>query len=665
MDNPKEERLIKIGEAAKILGVSQKTLRRWEKKGKIFPIRTPGGTRYYKIEEIEKLLNNYSSPSPSKAFPIKKVLVFSFLFLLIFTSFYYFAFSKTSTFGKKLLASFKNLTNFSEEQDIKKEEKLAFQEKNFSSLDEKTLEGELEINAPVSINEKLNVKNEINISGVNYKGSLKTENLTQDREYIFPDLSGIICLSTGNCVGTGGEVMTTGGIENRLAKFISSNKIGVSSILDLFEGGTVLTIDKRGRIGIGTQEPKAKLEVIGDFLTPNLFVSGSREGNVGIGTNSPEYKLHVIGRIQATGDICTDLNGGKCLSNLGQQQMLFLGGGISGTGAVNYIPIWSGFDTLSNSILYQNGNYIGVGTTSPTAELDVAGTVKMTGFQLTTGAQAGYVLVSDENGIGTWKALPSGNLPPATSGQTLRYDGTNWVADSFLYNTGSQIGIGITSSLPAILTVSGDGTSPQLYLRYNDQNYLSFLISNNSSTITSSKTLIINSLTGEVKMGSDVTTFDASGATVKGDTFISNDATVRAAGELVLREVIPIARFAIPTQTESTSYIRVSKYIEDLSSISISQISNTERKYAFLINFADNIENTQTSDWRIYRPEAGVEYSTFTFAGQNMSSLTEGKPHLTNVMELPDTDWQLEVKVPSGKKIRIFNILLLIFDQVK
>ena len=46
---PENTRLVKIGEASKILGVSIDTLRRWEKAGKVKTIRTPGGTRLYPI----------------------------------------------------------------------------------------------------------------------------------------------------------------------------------------------------------------------------------------------------------------------------------------------------------------------------------------------------------------------------------------------------------------------------------------------------------------------------------------------------------------------------------------------------------------------------------------------------------------------------------------
>ena len=48
-----EKRLVKIGEAARILGTSPGTLRKWEANGEITPARkSKGGTRYYAVEDI-------------------------------------------------------------------------------------------------------------------------------------------------------------------------------------------------------------------------------------------------------------------------------------------------------------------------------------------------------------------------------------------------------------------------------------------------------------------------------------------------------------------------------------------------------------------------------------------------------------------------------------
>ena len=47
------DRFVKIGEAAKILGVNPQTLRRWEDGGLIQPAkRTPKGTRLYSLQEL-------------------------------------------------------------------------------------------------------------------------------------------------------------------------------------------------------------------------------------------------------------------------------------------------------------------------------------------------------------------------------------------------------------------------------------------------------------------------------------------------------------------------------------------------------------------------------------------------------------------------------------
>jgi len=75
---------LSIGEAAKYLGVSRDTLRRWEKKGKITPERSPSNRRYYLKEELEILIRKpkiatkkgSSQPSISKQIsnPLKLVI---------------------------------------------------------------------------------------------------------------------------------------------------------------------------------------------------------------------------------------------------------------------------------------------------------------------------------------------------------------------------------------------------------------------------------------------------------------------------------------------------------------------------------------------------------------------------------------------------------------
>jgi DNA-binding transcriptional MerR regulator len=45
-----ENKLVKIGVAAKMLGTTPGTLRKWENTGELLPFRkTAGGTRYYSV----------------------------------------------------------------------------------------------------------------------------------------------------------------------------------------------------------------------------------------------------------------------------------------------------------------------------------------------------------------------------------------------------------------------------------------------------------------------------------------------------------------------------------------------------------------------------------------------------------------------------------------
>src|SRR3989338_8181033 len=47
--------MFSITDAAKRLGVSTKTLRRWEKSGLVTPARTAGGQRRYTVEDLEAI----------------------------------------------------------------------------------------------------------------------------------------------------------------------------------------------------------------------------------------------------------------------------------------------------------------------------------------------------------------------------------------------------------------------------------------------------------------------------------------------------------------------------------------------------------------------------------------------------------------------------------
>ena len=55
---PRKKRLLRIQEAADMLGVNPETLRRWDNDGILNAVRIGSrGDRRYKVEEIEKKIN--------------------------------------------------------------------------------------------------------------------------------------------------------------------------------------------------------------------------------------------------------------------------------------------------------------------------------------------------------------------------------------------------------------------------------------------------------------------------------------------------------------------------------------------------------------------------------------------------------------------------------
>ena len=53
---------LRIGQAAKLLGVSVDTVRRWEDEGRIAVERTAGGQRLVPLEEVQRLLDDRRPP---------------------------------------------------------------------------------------------------------------------------------------------------------------------------------------------------------------------------------------------------------------------------------------------------------------------------------------------------------------------------------------------------------------------------------------------------------------------------------------------------------------------------------------------------------------------------------------------------------------------------
>ena len=138
----------------------------------------------------------------------------------------------------------------------------------------------------------------------------------------------------------------------------------------------------------------------------------------------------------------------------GDTNEIVIGASATGLGS-NTVVL--GNDSILTTALRGN---VGIGTTGPGAKLEVAGQVKITGGV----PGAGKVLTSDAAGLATWET--SAGLPSGASGQTLRHDGTNWIANSLLFNNGSNVGIGTTSPTAVLHLKAGTATANTAPLKF-------------------------------------------------------------------------------------------------------------------------------------------------------------------------------------------------------
>ncbi|MCC6282504.1 MAG: hypothetical protein IT262_18005 [Saprospiraceae bacterium] len=210
-------------------------------------------------------------------------------------------------------------------------------------------------------------------------------------------------------------------------------------------------ISPEGRVGIGTNNPASRFQVLGhsrfeDFtITGNSnfevndgLVAGGRfrimpDGSVGIGVQFPSAKLEVAGNLEISGggEVFMENTNIRKLNTLEGFNGLYLRPNPGNSNLVNIDP---------------NGNVgIGIGTNAPAQKLQVNGTTRTVGLQVTDGAVSGHILRSDASGTASW-------VNPASL-----FPGVSWTvngANQFSALSGS-VGIG-TSSPGAKLDVAGN-----------------------------------------------------------------------------------------------------------------------------------------------------------------------------------------------------------------
>lgn len=90
------------------------------------------------------------------------------------------------------------------------------------------------------------------------------------------------------------------------------------------------------------------------------------------------YTPTATGNANNRGQFVTAPNGNKYfIDGNGASTLIMVSAAfVTGTGTANYLPKWVSASVVANSLLYDNGVSVGIGTSSPTATLDVAGVIR-------------------------------------------------------------------------------------------------------------------------------------------------------------------------------------------------------------------------------------------------------------------------------------------------
>ncbi len=267
-----------------------------------------------------------------------------------------------------------------------------------------------------------------------------------------------------------GYAFATGAIPSALVTELSGSVLTLGMNVaqvgtrDAAKVGGIARIDSRD-FPAGTAEGSKSFIVIGQpvngtetgrfavNLQTGEVLMAYNGGNVGIGTTGPSQKLDVDGNLRvrslaSCNTVDTDASGNLACGTDETSS------GVGGSGTTNYLAKFSGATSIGNSLVYDNGTNVGIGTTSPSQKLSVEGGH----FYITNSASdTGLFVVNTSTGGRRYIISSTGNASSVGGGK-LNFHDEIASASRMVIDSSGNVGVGTTSPVRK-LDVNGDGLS--------------------------------------------------------------------------------------------------------------------------------------------------------------------------------------------------------------
>ena len=226
---------------------------------------------------------------------------------------------------------------------------------------------------------------------------------TDDGKVIVVDKYGAVKRFTNlslTTIGTSGPATLIGNVLN-IPEYTLAGLGGVPTSRTLTVNGTAYDLSADRSWSVGTVTSVAATAGTGISISGSP-ITGS--GTLNITNTAPDQ---IVSLTSGTGISVSGTYPNFTITNSSPSPA----GAITGSGTTNYLSKWTSSTALGNSLVFDNGTNVGIGTTSPAYKLDVSGDIRSSTGTYLTSATAGTAQGFANNGIGlvTFGVNTSGN----------------------------------------------------------------------------------------------------------------------------------------------------------------------------------------------------------------------------------------------------------------